>query len=155
VNVFRGSTLALHYVRLAAEQWRPRSPAPVPNVRGADLELSFLPLGPSAAPLFKALGPLLKCRGGDVAANSTFPSRAVYIREPTWRYKAGRRKRGGPEAERGETWRPFYGARTARQTAPYVEQCVAGRGGCFFGALSYGCSAVTTERGRFSGTPGS
>lgn len=50
------------------------------------------------------------CRAGDVASSSTFPSRAVYIREPIWLYKTRQQKGGGPEPERGETWKPFYGA---------------------------------------------
>lgn len=40
------------------------------------------------------------CGADDVATSSTFPSPAVYIREPIWRYKTGQRGGGGPEAER-------------------------------------------------------
>lgn len=58
------------------------------------------------------------CRAGDVASSSTFPSRAVYIREPIWLYKTRQQKRGGPEAERGETWKPFYGAANRARQAP-------------------------------------
>lgn len=50
------------------------------------------------------------CRAGDVATSSTFPSPAVYIREPIWLYKTRQQKGGGPEPERRETWKPFYRA---------------------------------------------
>lgn len=55
------------------------------------------------------------CRADDVATSSTFPSPAVYIREPIWLYKTRQQEGGGPEPERGETWKPFY---TAAHCAP-------------------------------------
>lgn len=58
------------------------------------------------------------CRAGDVASDSTFPSRAAYIREPIWLYKTRQQKGGGPEPERGETWKPFYGAANCALDSP-------------------------------------
>lgn len=81
----------------------------VPSVRSTDLR-SLLP-SPSACLLHYLKHSLVfMCRAGDVASSSTFPSRAVYIREPIWLYKTRQQKGGGPEARRGETWKPFYGA---------------------------------------------
>lgn len=40
------------------------------------------------------------CGADDVAPSSTFPSPAVYIREPIWRYKIRQQEGGGPEPER-------------------------------------------------------
>lgn len=72
----------------------------VPDVRSADLRLSSPP--PLARQLHYLKHTLVFiCGADDVAASSTFPSPAVYIREPTWRYKTGQREGGGPEAERG------------------------------------------------------
>lgn len=50
------------------------------------------------------------CGADDVTTSSTFPSPAVYIREPIWRYKTRRQEGGGPEPERREPWKPFYRA---------------------------------------------
>lgn len=50
------------------------------------------------------------CGADDVATSSTFPSPAVYIREPIWRYKTRQQEGGGPEPERREPWKPFYRA---------------------------------------------
>lgn len=82
----------------------------VPGVRSTDLGLSSppLPLGPSA-PLFKAHSGVYMW-SDDVATSSTFPSPAVYIREPIWRYKTRRQEGGGPEPERREPRKPFYRA---------------------------------------------
>lgn len=40
------------------------------------------------------------CGADDVATSSTFPSPAVYIREPIWRYKTRQQEGGGSEPER-------------------------------------------------------
>lgn len=89
------------------------------------------------------------CRADDVASSSTFPSRAVYIREPIWLYKTRQRKGGGPEAERGETWKPFYGA-AQRALDSLVKVYVLWRTvEDIFGVITYECSTLTNAYGRF------
>lgn len=83
------------------------------------------------------------CRAGDVASSSTFPSPAVYIREPIWLYKTRRQKRGGPEPERGETWKPFYGAANCALDNPRRLYVMWRNVKVIFGLISHQCSALT------------
>lgn len=78
-----------------------------------------------------------------MASSSAFPSRAVYIREPTWPYITGRGKRGGPQAERGATWKPFYGAAKRAPESPVRRSLVRRNVQGAFGVLSHGRWALT------------
>lgn len=109
----------------------------LPGVRSADLRLS----SPTARLLhYLKLSLVFICRAGDVATSSTFPSPAVYIREPIWRYKTRRQEGGGPEPERWETWRPFYRA---------ADKCAVWRNvKDVLGVTSHRCSDWTKKCGK-------
>ncbi len=82
------------------------------------------------------------CRAGDVASCSTFPSRAVYIREPIWLYKTRQQEGGGPEPERGETWKPFYGAAKCALDKPRILNTVWRNVKDIFSFISCQCSTL-------------
>lgn len=107
--------------------------------------LRSLPSSPSARLLLHYLKHSLVfiCRARDVTRSSTVPSRAVYIREPIWRYKTRQRKGGGSDPESGETWKPFYGAtHCALRTFEHREaECE----GDFCGVVSYEWSGLTNN----------
>lgn len=80
---------------------------------------SLLP-SPSARLLlhYLKLSLVFICRAGDVASSSTFPSRAVYIREPIWLYKTGSGEEEGHNRSEGRRGSHFTERRAARSTAP-------------------------------------
>lgn len=84
-----------------------------------------LPLGPCLLLHYLKHSLVFICRAGDVASSSTFPSRAVYIREPIWRYKTRQRKGGGPEPRESGAVEAILRSgelRARRPTVSFVKQ---------------------------------
>ncbi len=109
----------------------------------ARTQVSLLP-SPSACLLhYLKLSLVFICRAGDVASSSTFPSRAVYIREPIWLYKTRQQKGGGPEPERGETVEAILQSGELRARRPRAVYNLWRNVKDIFGVISYECSALT------------